>query len=218
MSHSETAGLRIVAPASAVCGSRWQIAVERDPGDRRLAADYADYLAGKHALTRNEIEQLGFRLAHDLGQTSIHGVDADGEFPYARVADYAKARDRSAEFDAIGKGWEKLVQAQNAYLGSHTILETLLYVNADERVADDMRGYYRLVRFGEPWNWAGADLLADWFRRNARIYSNVLSLADAPGERVLVLFGSGHLCWLRSNFSSDPSIRLRRLSEFTASE
>jgi len=91
-------------------------------------------------------------------------------------------------------------------------------VNADERVADDMRGYYRLVRFGEPWNWAGADLLADWFRRNARIYSNVLSLADAPGERVLVLFGSGHLGWLRSNFSSDPSIRLRRLSEFTASE
>src|SRR5712692_2366100 len=28
---------------------------------------YAEYLAGKHELTRNEIEQLGFRLAKELG-------------------------------------------------------------------------------------------------------------------------------------------------------
>ena len=191
-----------------------KVAVERDPGDRRLAADYGDYLAGKHALTRNEIEQLGFRLAKELGHKEVYGVDADGDFPYARLADFAKARECTAEFEAIAGGWEKMVKAQNAFLASHTILETLLLVNADERVAEDMQGYYRLVRFGEPWNWAGADLLADWFRRNARIYSNVLSLVQGPGDRVLVLFGSGHLGWLRSDFAQDPSIRLRKLAEF----
>ncbi len=33
-------------------------------------------------------------------------------------------------------------------------------------------------------------------------------------ERVLVIFGYGHLAWLRQNFSSDPTIRLRKLAEF----
>src|SRR5256885_5519416 len=56
-----------------------KIAVERDPGDNRLSKDYADYLAGKHELTRNEIEQLGFRLAKELGHKTVYGVDADGE-------------------------------------------------------------------------------------------------------------------------------------------
>src|SRR5262249_22889422 len=51
-----------------------KIAVERDPGDKHLAKDYSDYLAGKHELTRNEIEQIGFRLARELGHKSVFGV------------------------------------------------------------------------------------------------------------------------------------------------
>src|SRR5467141_4140826 len=44
-----------------------KIAVERDVFDKRISKDYPDYLAGKHELTRNEIEQIGFRLAKQLG-------------------------------------------------------------------------------------------------------------------------------------------------------
>jgi hypothetical protein len=39
-------------------------------------------------------------------------------------------------------------------------------------------------------------------------------IADDPGERVLVIVGAGHLGWLRDNFASDPTIRLRKLAEF----
>src|SRR3989449_3614950 len=56
-----------------------KIALERDPGDNRLSKDYADYLAGKHGLTRNEIEQLGFRLAKELGHKTVNGVDRSEE-------------------------------------------------------------------------------------------------------------------------------------------
>jgi hypothetical protein len=31
---------------------------------------------------------------------------------------------------------------------------------------------------------------------------------------VLVIFGSGHLGWLRHAFDSDPGLRLRKLAEF----
>jgi hypothetical protein len=107
-----------------------------------------------------------------------------------------------------------MVKAQNAYLGSHTILETLLYMNADAKIAEDVGYYYRQAHFGEPGDWAGADLNSDWFRRNMRIYSNVVKLADSPNERVLVIYGAGHLGWLQHDFASDPGLRLRKLAEF----
>src|SRR5262245_58396310 len=57
-----------------------KIALERNAGDQRILSDYGDYVAGKHELTRNEIEQLGFRLAKALGHKTVYPVDADGDF------------------------------------------------------------------------------------------------------------------------------------------
>src|SRR5438309_1469645 len=137
-----------------------------------------------------------------------------GEFPYPRLVKYAKATERTKELDALMGEVGDMVKAQDAYLASHTVLETLLYMNADDKVAQDVGYYYRQAHLGEAWDWAGADLVADWFRRNVRIYSNVIQLADSPTERVLVIFGAGHLGWLQHDFASDPTVRLRKLGEF----
>ena len=191
-----------------------KIAVEGDPWDDRLASRYADYLAGKHELSRNETEQIGYRLAKELAHKTVYPVDADVEFPYQRIVDYAKASGRSKELEAINVEIGAMVKAQDQYLASHTVLETLLYMNADDGVAKDVGFYYRFAHFGEPGDWAGADLVSDYFRRNMRICSNVTRLVNSPNERVLAIFGSGHLGWLRHDFSSDPTLTLRTLAEF----
>jgi Family of unknown function (DUF5694) len=192
-----------------------RIAVERNPGDRRTSQDYADYLSGKHELTRNEIEQIGFRLAKELAHDTVYGVDTDGEFPYPRLVKYAKATSRAKELDALMAEWGEKSKAMDGYLRSHTILETLLYLNSEQRVAEDVGFYYRQAHFGERWDWAGADLVSDWFRRNMRIYSNAIQVLESPRDRVLIVFGYGHLGWLRQNFASDPTVHLRTLAEFT---
>jgi hypothetical protein len=191
-----------------------KIAVEGDRGDARILKSYAEYVAGKHELTRNEIEQIGFRLAKELGHKTVYPVDADGDFPFQRIVNLTKATGRSNELDAIQGEIGAMVKAKNAYLASHTVLETLLYMNADEKVAEDVGFYYREARFGEPGDWAGADLVTEWFRRNMRIYTNVVQLVDSPNERILVIFGAGHLGWLQHDFASNPALRLRRLAEF----
>jgi len=190
-----------------------KIAIESTVGEDRRTKQYADYVAGKHELTRNEIEQLGFRLAKELGHETIYPVDVDGEFPWMRVLSHAKASGRSAELDALKSEIGAMVEAQNRYLASHTILETLLYMNSDEKVAQDVGFYFREAQFGEPYDWAGADLVSEWFKRNMRIYSNVTQLVDSPNERILVIYGAGHLGWLQYAFSSNPKLRLRKLSE-----
>jgi hypothetical protein len=191
-----------------------KIAIEADVWSQRVGRQYSDYVAGKYELSRNEIDQIGYRLAKELGHKTVYPVDVDGEFPFQRVVNYAKASGRSKELDAMMAEIGGMVKAQNEYLVSHTVLETLLYMNSDDKVAADVGFYYREAHFGEPGDWAGADLLSDWFRRNIRIYSNVVRLADSPNERVLVIFGAGHLGWLQHDFASDPNLRLRKLAEF----
>jgi len=190
-----------------------KVAVEASFSDNGVARRYSEYVAGTHELTRNETEQIGFRLARELGHESVYPVDVTGEFPYPRLVDYAKANGQSDAFDALMAEVGETVEAQSEYLASHTVLEALLYMNADERVTADVGFYYRQAHFGEAWNWAGADLVAAWFKRNIRIYSNIVDLIDSPQERVLVIFGAGHLGWLRQNIVNDPGLRLRKLAE-----
>jgi len=191
-----------------------KIAVEGDVYRDTIPKAYAEYLAGKKELTRNEIEQIGFRLAKELGHQTVYPVDVDGEFPYMRLVNYSKAAGHSKEFDALMAEVGDMVKAQNAYLGSHTVLETLLMMNADEKIAQDVGFYYREAEIGEKGDWAGADLLAEWYKRNIRIYSNVMKLVESPSDRILVLYGAGHLGWLQHDFASNPNVRLRKLAEF----
>jgi Family of unknown function (DUF5694) len=63
--------------------------------------------------------------------------------------------------------------------------------NTAERATQEVGLYYRQAHLGEPGDWAGADLVSDWVRRNVRIFSNVAQLVESPNERVLVIFGAG---------------------------
>jgi hypothetical protein len=191
-----------------------KIAVESTVYEDRRPKQYAEYLAGHYALTQNEIEQVGFRLAKELGHKAIYPVDIDGEFPWQRVINYAKANGQAPALDRIRAGIGEMVKQQDAYLHSHTILETLLYMNDAKKVAQDVGFYFSEAHFGEPGDYAGPDLLASWYQRNIRIFNNIVKILESPQERVLVIYGAGHLGWLRQMVSNDPALKLRTLSEF----
>jgi uncharacterized protein DUF5694 len=106
-----------------------KIAVESDAGSDRIPKRYADYIAGKYQLTANEIDQVGLRLAKELGHKTLYAVDADGDFPYPRLLNYAKGSGRSKELEAINSVFGDSVKAEGQYLASHTILQMLLYMN-----------------------------------------------------------------------------------------
>jgi hypothetical protein len=190
-----------------------RIAVESSVTSRRVAIDYADYLKGNYSLSRNEIDQIGFRLARTLGHARVYPVDADGEFPYLRVRNYAEANALSERFSALESAAGEAVRRQAEILRNGTVLETLLYMNSDSVVAQSLASYDAFVPFGEPYEYAGPDLVAAWFQRNVRIYRNILALAASPEDRILVVFGAGHLGFLRQMVASDPAVELRTLAD-----
>ena len=53
----------------------------------------------------------------------------------------------------------------------------------------------------------GADLLTKWYERNIRIFNNIQRLAG-PGDRIILIIGSGHAPILRELIDSDPELVL----------
>jgi len=195
-----------------------KIAIEASVGSKRVEQDYSDYLAGKYSLTRNETNQIGYRLAKELGHHAVYAVDEDGDFPWQRVVNYAKANGRADKLDAINTVWGAMVKDEGDFLQSHTVLETLQYMNSDSRASKDLASYFALVPFADPGDYAAPDLLAAWYQRNIRIYSNIVRLVESPNDRILVIYGAGHLPWLRQDISNDATVKLRKLADLTAQQ
>jgi uncharacterized protein DUF5694 len=192
-----------------------KIAFEADIGSERVKQEYSDYLAGKYTLSRNEIDQIGYRLAKELDHRAVYPVDEEGDFPMQRVVNYAKANGRAEKLDAVTAGWGTMVKEQDDFLQSHTVLETLEFMNSDKRVAKDVGLYYAIAPYGDPSDYAGPDLLAAWYQRNIRIYSNIVKMVESPNDRILVIYGAGHLGWLRQDIANDQTVKLRKLSDLT---
>ena len=192
-----------------------RIAIEADLGNSQIAQDYSAYVAGKYTLSRDETNQIGFRLAKELGHQTVYPVNVVGDFPVQRVMNFAKAHGTSDKLDALMAAFGAEVKLEQDFLQSHTVLEMLEYLNSDSVAAKEVARYYAVVPFGEDGDYAGPDLLALWYERNIRIYQNIRALVESPNDRILVIYGAGHLGWLQQDATNDASVKLRKLSEFT---
>ena len=174
-----------------------KVAVEVEParGDA-LNQRYRDYRAGTDALTANEIDQLGLRLAAACDLPAIHPIDWQGVFEWDGVMAAAQTlgqQDLLNETLAIFQGFGEQFQEQ---LSRSTVRELLLALNDPAQLAHGQSAYVRLTRIGVGDQYAGADLLRDWYERNLKIFANILRLMEQSDERILVLIGAGHAALL----------------------
>jgi hypothetical protein len=129
------------------------------------------------------------------------------------VQDYAKAHGREKELESLMAQVGKTVKDDNEFLKSHSVLQMLLRINSSEAVRRGLAGYALFAHFGEKYNYPGARLLTEWYQRNMRIHTNLLNVIE-PGDRVIVIFGAGHLGLLRQAVRADPTLMLRTIEEF----
>jgi hypothetical protein len=192
-----------------------KVAIEAGVESERATHEYSDYVAGKYTLQGDETDQIGYRLAKELGHKTIYPVDDQVEFPWGHVVNYAKANGLGEKFATLDETMGKQVKEQDEFLHSHTVLEMYDYLNSDSMSAKGVAFYYSIVPYGDPGDYAGPDLLAAWFQRNIRIYHNIVKLVDSPNDRILVIYGAGHLGWLQQDIANDASVKLRKLSDLT---
>lgn len=184
-----------------------KIAVESEPEDEaRLDSLYHAYREGRHALSRNEIQQLGFRLAARFELSGLEPIDHPGEFPFGAMMEYAESHD--PEFVAwVDEELERIETEMNRQQRENSIGEILGQMNDPAKLAEDHGVYMRFARVGAGDGFAGAELVSEWYERNIHIFSNIQRIA-APGDRVIVIIGGGHAPILRELIGYDPELRL----------
>lgn len=167
---------------------------------------YAAYRSEQHTLSRNEVEQLGFRLADRLGHSRVLAIDHEGEFPFGALMQYAQAHD-TAFVTRLQRATAEMAAEANRMQREETIGGILRTMNDPERIAMGHGFYLEISRVGAGDTYVGADLLAKWYARNIRIFSDLQRIAQ-PEDRILVIFGSGHSAILRELVTSDPDMQL----------
>ncbi|MEO7029373.1 MAG: DUF5694 domain-containing protein [Acidobacteriaceae bacterium] len=174
---------------------------------------YNHYLAGTLPPSRNEVVQLGFRLAKAAGIDHFYGIDVDGDFPYEPVQAFAKTHGQSELLARSNAEIETLAQTQTALLQSKGIAATLRYLNDPGRLSRDNNFYRQMLRVGAGPEQPGADLLTAWYRRNFLICANIVQ-NSRPGDRIVIFYGSGHAFLLRQCVTETPGFILVEPNSF----
>lgn len=184
-----------------------KVMVERDIAKRdETARQYTESCAGRRSLTRDETEQLGFRIACDLHLTTVYAIDQDALTPNVDedAIDWPKAVERHqqhAQYDAFMAAGNALNDEGQRRMQRDSILDILRWYSADTWLRHNAASYYQLGLFGTRDDPAGANWMQYWYGRNLAIFNNIARLTE-PGDRVLVIYGAGHGNMLRQ-FAND---------------
>jgi len=196
--------------------ARTKIAVEAPHGSDAVNQRYRSYLAGSYALTADEIDQIAFRIAKELGLSRLEPIDFKKEMEIGAAIGYAAEHGQSGLAERLEAAFAAIGQLM-ASLSPRSVLEQLRFHN-DERVMAALdRGYLVLAEAGSGDHPVGADVVAGWYERNLKIAMNVVRLATRPSDRVLVLIGSGHGKLLRQFLRESPDVELTSAADYLGS-
>jgi hypothetical protein len=199
-----------------------KIAVEGGRNTGYIMNRYRAYIRGEKPLGKDEIDQIGFRLMDQFKLDTIYGVD-DNTLLY----DFYDGKDSLAfrpildsmytdwDFesnDTISKLYSTYFKANDKLALKMPLLDYFKYTNTD-KILDRGFGAYLNGDFtlGDT---RGADALAvHWYSRNLRIYRHIQQITTSPDDRILVLYGRGHVEILKHLFQCSPQYKLIKFGE-----
>lgn len=162
----------------------------------RLDARYRDFLAGKYTLTRNEVDQIGLRLAARLGLPRVDAADWN-EFPPGTEADFdyvawANQHNEQTRLERLFARSRANAQEAEALLARSTIGGYLCALNEPEALARNAQVYFDIALYGDAKVNPGAVYTGNWYARNLRVFANLVRIAPKPEDRIVAIYGAAH--------------------------
>jgi hypothetical protein len=197
------------------------IVIERDPvWQAKYDSLYNKYLQGEYILNRGEEEQIGFRLAKQFGLKTLYCVNDWGK-GYEYVDSILDAKDTTESkkfFDYFTHHPDTAQMFFNANLfKTKGILADLRNRNDEKNQEKDLGNYligvFKYQSDNNPF--FGTDFTTGWwFNRNLRIFRNIQKINAKPTDRILVIFGAGHMNLLNIFFKASPEYKLVETNKY----
>ena len=181
----------------------------------RMDSLYREYLSSGLKNHSDETVQIGFRLAKSLGLDGVYAVDAP--LPDIAVTD-AQLQAFEQDFDHHVQRWEdtygQYMDFKDSLKTKMPLKDYLLFINSAAMHQYEHGQYLLYTGVGTKDQPVGADVwLPRWFNRNVRIFANIQRIAS-NGDRVLVIFGNGHMHILRDLFATCRTFELAQLEDY----
>lgn len=199
------------------------IVIERQPKhQQRYDSLYQSYLDGIHELSRSEDQQIGFRLAKKLRLKQLYCTDAWG-MDYENVKRLLDGKDSIAKQQFMDFFYHNPDSLMYSYVDEKEIFKTQGIVAEFKRLNDsklitDQLGDYLIGPFKyetKENDQFGADFTTGWwFNRNLRIFRNIQRINATPEDRILVIYGAGHMNLLNIFFEASPEYKLFKVNEY----
>jgi hypothetical protein len=198
------------------------IAIERSPEFQpHIDSLYNRYIAGTYTLNREEYEQIGFRLGKMLGIKKIYCVNDWGRY-YSEI-DSLLATDRIANKKFMDFFYHNPDTAKIRMSFPEDVFKTqgikaeLRLKNDEKNIQKDLGSYligiFKYETETDPF--FGTDYVTGWwFNRNLRIFRNIQKIDRKPTDKILVIYGAGHMGLLNIFFKSSPEFRLVRTNDY----
>jgi hypothetical protein len=178
---------------------------------------YKEYVADRYKPGRNEVYQVAYRVSKQMGLPKLYCVDA-GNFASSNYKEgnwIDSMWQRPYPVDSMrDKYWNNrysdFYNTGDSIESTLTMLENFLLM-AEPAVLARMHGHYLTGGFNTLGN-EGPDILSMWwYNRNLRIFNNVLKTKPVSEDRIILLFGNGHIPILKHCFTSSPEFEVVEL-------
>ncbi len=173
------------------------ICVERMP-ERQQFTDslYSLYLEDRLEPQKNEIYQLGFRIAANLNLPGVHCIDDMGRH-YDNVSELFQDSVRLAGLVKYHRNSPDSIYQVPTFSGRIPgIIDELIRKNSPDYINDRL-SIYLLNPFKyeeDPGDFLGVDFeTGRWYNRNLRIFRNVQRIPQSTDDRILLIVGAEHL-------------------------
>jgi hypothetical protein len=186
------------------------IALEAPPGARAMQERLDKFATGHYALSADERDQIGLRLARNLGHTRVYGVDFQQDLDFDAVFRSAKELGQQALLDKAFAEFNSRIKPrlESNHMEQQTVRELLLEANTPDMLVLNRRAYLGLLAIGKSDKYPGANLVSRWYDRNLRIATNILRLAEEKPQRILVIIGAGHAPLVRQFLGETPGFTI----------
>lgn len=193
-----------------------KVAVEAPFGDSIINARYHAYLRGEHVLRNREEEQIGFRLAKQLGHANIYPIDVqmgmnDSALGEVIASNPQKFGPYMQSLETLGR---MAIAQMDTWLQEGTIGSMLYNMNDRDlnRVSHEI--YFRIFApLVDGNNYAGVDMINVWYHRNLRIFANLHQISE-HNDRIFIVYGQGHIPLLQQFAEDSPYFRVENVQEY----